>query len=90
MAAWDGSVEGVSDALRVGVHADTTMPVRDFGTLDIPLVFICTSHRDSILATIITLIHQVTSCGVLMLDINSRMLRPFMYKTKNGEEHSSQ
>ena len=37
-AAWDGSVEGVSDALRAGVNADTTMPVSDFGTLDTPLV----------------------------------------------------
>ena len=33
-AAWDGSVERVSDALRAGVHADTTMPVSDAGTLD--------------------------------------------------------
>ena len=37
-AAWDGSVEGFSDALRAGVHADTTIPVSDFGTLDTPLV----------------------------------------------------
>ena len=37
--AWDGSVEGVSDALRAGVHADTTMLVRDFGTLDTPLLY---------------------------------------------------
>ena len=37
-AAWDGSVEGVSDALRAGVHADTTSLVRDFGTLGTPLV----------------------------------------------------
>ena len=36
-AAWDGSVEGVSDALRAGVHADTTSLVSDC-TLDIPLV----------------------------------------------------
>ena len=28
--AWDGSVEGVSDVLRVGVHADTTSPVSEF------------------------------------------------------------
>ena len=61
-AAWDESVEGVSNALRAGVHADTTSLVRDFGTLDTPLLLIhCTSHRDSISATIITLIHQVTS-----------------------------
>ena len=33
-AAWDGSVERVSDALRAGVHADITMPVSDLGTLD--------------------------------------------------------
>ena len=58
-AAWDGSVERVSDALRAGVHADTTMPVRDC-TLDTPLFYICTSHRDNISAIIITLIHQVT------------------------------
>ena len=32
-AAWDGSVEGVSDGLRAGVLADTASPVRDFGTL---------------------------------------------------------
>ena len=37
-AAWDGLVEGVSDALRAGVYADTTSPVRDLGTLDTPLV----------------------------------------------------
>ena len=36
-AAWDGSVKGVSDALRVGVLADTTSLVRDLGTLDTPL-----------------------------------------------------
>ena len=39
-AAWDGSVEGVSDALRAGVHADTTSPVRDLGTFDTPLLLI--------------------------------------------------
>ena len=33
-AAWDGSVESVSDALRAGVHTDVTMPVSDVGTLD--------------------------------------------------------
>ena len=33
-AAWDGSVEGVSDALRAGVHADVTFPVSDVGTSD--------------------------------------------------------
>ena len=37
-AAWDGSDEGVSDVLRAGVHADITSLVRDFGTLDTPLV----------------------------------------------------
>ena len=42
-AAWDGSVEGVSDALRAGTHADTTSPVRrDLGTLDTPLLLIHT------------------------------------------------
>ena len=39
-AAWDGSVEGVSDALRAGVHADTTSLVRNFGSLDSPLLLI--------------------------------------------------
>ena len=39
-AAWDGSVEGVSDALRAGAHADTSSPVRDLGTLDTPLLLI--------------------------------------------------
>ena len=48
-AAWDGSVEGVSEALRAGVHADTTSPVRDLGSLD--TFYICTSHRDNIPAT---------------------------------------
>ena len=37
-AAWDGSVERVSDALRAGVYADTIMPVSDVGTLDTPLL----------------------------------------------------
>ena len=37
-AAWDGSDEGISDALRAGVHADTAMPVSDTGSLDTPLV----------------------------------------------------
>ena len=58
-AAWDGSVEEVSDALRAGVHADTTMPVRDLVTLDTPLFFTYAHHTK--IATIITLIHQVTS-----------------------------
>ena len=34
-AAWDGSDEEISDALRAGVLADTTMPV---SSLDTPLV----------------------------------------------------
>ena len=38
-AAWDGSVERVSDTLRAGVHADTIMPVSDVGTLD-PLLLL--------------------------------------------------
>ena len=37
-AAWDGSVGGVSDALRAGVHADTTSPVSEVGSLDTPLL----------------------------------------------------
>ena len=37
-AAWDGSVERVSDALRAGVYTDTIMPVSDVGTLDTPLL----------------------------------------------------
>ena len=53
-AAWDGSVERVSDALRAGVHADVTMPVSDAGTLDTPLY--THNNRDSISVTIITLI----------------------------------
>ena len=39
-AAWDGSVERVSDALRAGIHADTIMPVSDLGTLDTPLLLL--------------------------------------------------
>ena len=39
-AAWDGSVEGVSDTLRAGVHPDITMPVSDVGTLDTPLLLL--------------------------------------------------
>ena len=52
-AAWDGSVERVSDALRAGVHADTTMPVSDLGTLD----YTSFTNRDIISATIM---QQVT------------------------------
>ena len=37
-AAWDGSVEGVSDALRAGVQVDITMLVSDIGSLDTPLI----------------------------------------------------
>ena len=44
-AAWDGSVEGVSDALKAGVHADVTMPVSDLGTLDTLLFYMCTSQK---------------------------------------------
>ena len=44
-AAWDGSVERVSDALRAGVHADVTMPVSAFGILDTPLLYMCTSQQ---------------------------------------------
>ena len=54
-AAWDGSVEAVSDALRAGVHADTTSLVSDFGSLDTPLFFTYAHHTAT--ATIITLIY---------------------------------
>ena len=42
-AAWDGSVERVSDALKAGVHPDVTFPVSDVGTFDTPLLYMCTS-----------------------------------------------
>ena len=61
-AAWDGSVEGVSDTLRTGVHADTTSLVRDFGTLDTPLFLYTYAHHTGTVfqlqsTILITLIH---------------------------------
>ena len=44
-AAWDGSVERVSDTLRAGVLADTIMPVSDVGTLDTLLLYMFTSQQ---------------------------------------------
>ena len=83
-AAWDGSVEGVSGALRAGVHAGITMPVSDLGILDTPLLinYICTSHRDSFHAATIHNIHNFNTLSYIMRDTCA------MYKT--GEEHSNQ
>ena len=78
-AAWDGSVERVSDALRAGVHADTTMPVSDLGTLDY-FFQIYTSQQGHYFSN-----HHATSYIVcakckntgVVLDISSHMLRAF-------------
>ena len=74
-AAWDGSVERVSDALRAGVHADITMPVSDLGTLDYFFYqqgqYFSNHHATSY----IVCAKCKNTCVVL--DISSHMLRAF-------------
>ena len=94
-AAWDGSVERVSDALRAGVHADTTMPVSDLGTLDSSFNTYVNHTGTAFHAATIHNTHNFNTISYIMrdtcvIDISSCMLRPFMYKTPNGEEHSNQ
>ena len=71
-AAWDGSVEGVSDALRAGVQADTTSPVRDLGTLDTPLFV----HMHLTWGQHSSYIHNFNT-PIGLLTLNSHLLRPF-------------
>ena len=88
-AAWDGSVERVSDALRAGVHADTTMLVSDLGTLDTLLLYMCKSQQGQYFSNFnTTSFIMCVDCknpGVV-LDTSSCMLRGFKCKCIDGEQ----
>ena len=87
-AAWDGSVERVSDALRAGVHADTIMPVSVL-VLWTHHFYIYVSQQGQYFSnhhnftTSYIMCANCKNTGVL-LDMNSCVVRAFKCKTANG------
>ena len=91
-AAWDGSVERVSDALRAGVHADVTMPVSDVGTLVTLLLYMFISQQRQYFSNFNTTSYiMCVNCkntGIL-LETSSCMLGGSSARLQRSEENSS-